>query len=88
MTKKFNEVIISMSNKHENRVRNTGDMVISFMNGNAGVWAYLSEVEYDPSEYGLTYSEVRSLSDYAYGLFNSSYSELKIDLTKKKVHYS
>lgn len=87
MSKKFNKVIISMSNKHENRVRNTGDMVISFINGNAGVWAYLSEVEYDPSEYGLTYSEVRSLLDYAYRLFNSSYSELTIDLTKKKVHY-
>ena len=87
MSKKFNEVIISMSNKHENRVRCMGDMVVSFMNGNAGYWAYFSEVEYDPSEYGLTYSEVRSLSDYAYGLFNSSYSELTIDLTKKKVHY-
>lgn len=87
MSKKFDKVIISMSNKHENRVRNTGDMVISFINGNAGVWAYLSEVEYDPSEYGLTYSEVNSLLDYAYRLFNSSYSELTIDLTKKKVHY-
>ena len=87
MSKKFNKVIISMSNKYEDRVRNTGEMVVSFMNGNAGVWAYLSEVEYDPSEYGLTYSEVRSLLDYAYRLFNSSYSELTIDLTKKKVHY-
>ena len=57
ISKKFNKVIISMSNKHENRVRNIGDMVISFINGNAGVWAYLS------------------------------YSELTIDLTKKKVHY-
>lgn len=87
MSKKFNEVIISMSNKHEDRVRCVGDMVVSFMNGNSGDWAYLSEVEYDPSEYGLTYSEVRSLLDYAYRLFNSSYSELTIDLTKKKVHY-
>ena len=87
MSKKFNKVIISMSNKYEDRVRDTGEMVVSFMNGNAGVWAYLAQVDYNPSKYGLTYSEVRSLLDYAYRLFNSSYSELTIDLTKKKVHY-
>ena len=59
MSKKFNKVIISMSNKYEDRVRTTGEMVVSFMNGNAGVWEYLDQVEYDPSKYELTYSELR-----------------------------